>query len=77
MKQYGVYSKKAGVCETYFKVSTAKKRMKELISQGFDDVSGDITQIWSNGDWEPMGKIELKGSNKTFAANTRQKKPNY
>lgn len=77
MKQYSVFSKQANVCETYYKVSNAKKRMKELIKEGYTDVSGSITQIWSNGDFEPMGKIELKGNNKTFCANTKQKVPNY
>ena len=29
------------------------------------------------GDWEPCGEIVLKGSNKTFMANTRQTKAGY
>ena len=45
--------------------------MREHNAQGF------ITKVWSNGDWEPAGEITLKGSNKTFIANTRQQKKNY
>ena len=41
------------------------------------DVIGSITKVWSNGDWEPAGKIQLQGSNKTFMANTRQKSASY
>lgn len=41
------------------------------------NAKGSITKVWSNGDWEPLGPIELKGSNKTFVANTRQTKAGY
>ena len=36
-----------------------------------------ITKIWANGDCENLGEINLKCSNKTFVANTRQVKANY
>lgn len=36
-----------------------------------------IKKVWSSGEWEPMGEIVLRGSNKTFCANTRQKKAGY
>lgn len=39
--------------------------------------SSSITQIWSNGDFENLGEIKLEGSNRTFVANTRQKKAGY
>jgi hypothetical protein len=45
--------------------------MKENNAEGF------ITQIRSNGDWMNCGEIKLKGSNKTFVANTKQTKMNY
>lgn len=36
-----------------------------------------ITKTWANGDWENLGEINIKASNKTFVANTRQVKANY
>lgn len=36
-----------------------------------------ITKTWANGDWENLGEIKMKGSNKTFVANTRQKVASY
>ena len=41
--------------------------------------TGDKTKIYSNGDWVPCGPIVLKGSNKTFIANSPKsmKKSNY
>ena len=63
--------------ETMFTLSAAKKLMKEKIREGMTDVIGSITKVWSNGDWEPAGQIQLQGSNKTFMANTRQKSASY
>ena len=36
-----------------------------------------ITKVWANGDFENLGEINLKGSNKTFVANTKQKTASY
>lgn len=36
-----------------------------------------ITKTWANGDWENLGEINIKASNKTFVANTKQVKANY
>lgn len=77
MKQYNVYSKKAEFCDVYRSLKAAKDKIKELIKQGFDDVTRSITKVWNNGEWEPMGEITLKGSNKTYCANTRQKVKSY
>ena len=44
-------------CEEFYNLSAAKKAMKEHNAKGF------ITVVRSNGDWEPMGEIKLKGSN--------------
>lgn len=71
MKIYNVYNAETGYAEVFYSLSAAKKAMKE------HNASGSITKVWSDGTWEPMGKIELKKSNKTFCANTRQKVANY
>lgn len=52
-------------------LTAAKKAMKE------HNAKGTKTKVYSNGDWEPCGEIVLKGSNKTFMANTRQTKAGY
>jgi hypothetical protein len=39
--------------------------------------TGVIYKTWSNGDFECVGVITLKGTNKTFVANTKQKQENY
>ena len=71
MKQYDVINKETGYQERFYKLNDAKKAMKEHNARGY------ITKIWSNGDWEDCGEIKLKGSNKTFVANTNQKKEGY
>lgn len=76
MTIYSVYNKTTKDSETHYSLSGAKKRMKELIKQGYE-VSGSKTKIYSNGDWEPCGEITLTGSNKVFIANTRQTKAGY
>lgn len=51
---------------------------KALIKVNIDKYKGScITKIWANGDWENLGEINIKGSNKTFIANTKQKRPGY
>ena len=54
------------------------KPAKDLIKANMDKYKGScITKTWSNGDWENLGEINVKGSNKTFVTNTKQKNPNY
>lgn len=51
---------------------------KKLIRANRDKYKDScITKIWSNGDWENLGPISISSSNKTFVANTRQKKASY
>ena len=71
MKIYSVYNHETGYHETFHSLSAAKKAMKE------HNAKGSITKVWSNGDWENLGPIVLKGSNKHFVANTRQTKAGY
>ena len=71
MKIYTVVNRETDYQEDFFSLPEAKKAMRENNAKGF------ITKVWSNGDWEPAGEITLKGSNKTFIANTRQQKKNY
>ena len=59
---------------TFYSLDVAKK----FIKANLDKYKGScITKTWANGDWENLGEINLKGSNKTFVANTRQKAANY
>ena len=54
------------------------KEAKSLIKANLPYyASSQITKIFSNGDFENLGEITLKGSNKHFIANTRMTKPNY
>lgn len=54
------------------------KAAKDLIKENLSKYKGSsIIQTWSNGDWENLGEIKLRGSNKTFVANTKQKRVNY
>lgn len=75
-KQYTkiVEKKEVTNIRIFHSLSAAKKCIKEH----FDLYkSSQITQIWRNGDFENLGEINLKGSNKKFIANTRMTKANY
>lgn len=51
---------------------------KKLIKANINKYKGScITKIWATGDWENLGEINFKGSNKTFIANTKQRIANY
>ena len=71
MKIYTVENQESGYRDEFTSLTEAKKAMREHDARGF------ITKVWANGDWEPMGEIKLKGSNKTMCANCRQKKAGY
>lgn len=76
MTLYSVYDKTTKESEEFCSLSSAKKRMKQLLKEGHE-VTGSKTKVYSNGDWEPCGEITLTGSNKVFMANTRQTKAGY
>jgi hypothetical protein len=71
MKQYSVVNRETGYNNVFYNLKSAKKAMVENEAMGF------ITQIRSNGDWINHGEIKLRGTNKTFTANTKQKVSNY
>lgn len=71
MKVYTVINRAADYQEEFTSLTEAKKAMREHNAKGF------ITKIWRNGDWENLGEIQLKSSNKTFVANTRQTTKSY
>lgn len=51
---------------------------KKIIKENINKYKGSaIYKFWNNGDFENLGEINLNGSNKTFVANTKQKKENY
>lgn len=72
--EYDVECEKWSDTFTFYSLAPAKK----LIKANLNKYKGScITKIWANGDWENLGEINLKGSNKTFVANTKQVKANY
>lgn len=61
----------------YFEFHSLKPA-KDLIKANIEKYAGScIYQTWTNGDFENLGEIKLKGNNKHFIANTRQKVANY
>lgn len=71
MKIYTVINKSENYYEEFYKLPDAKKAMKEHNAKGY------ITKIYSNGEWENCGEIQLKGNNKTFIANSKQTVKGY
>jgi len=71
MKYYNVVNSEIGYQETFYNLPAAKQAMKNNNARGY------ITKVWANGNWEPAGEIKLKGTNKTFFTNTKQKIENY
>ena len=71
MKQY-IVKHTDGTTEEFFCLTSAKVAMRQ--DQGS---TGVIYKTWANGDFECLGSINLKGNNKTFAANTRQTTISY
>lgn len=71
MKVYTVINKKESYVEEFHSLAAAKKAMRE------NNATGYIMNVRANGDAEPCGEITLKGTNKTFLANTRQTKAGY
>ena len=71
MKIYNVFNRETGYNEELFNLTAAKKAMRE------NNAQETITKVYSNGKWINCGEIELKGSNKTFVANTKQTKKGY
>lgn len=72
--EYDVECERWGDTFTFHSLAPAKKLIKANINKY---IGSSITKIWANGDWENLGEIKLKGSNKTFVANTRQRKASY
>lgn len=60
------------ISETVYSVAVAKKIMK-----AHPGSTGDKVKVYANGDWVPCGPITIKGSNKSFIANSRMNKANY
>lgn len=71
-----VYDETKKESETFCSLTAAKKWMRERMKQGHE-VSGQKYKVYSNGDFVNCGAILLKGSNKSFVANTKQSKPGY
>lgn len=71
MKIFDVVNNETGYAQQFYMLKDAKAAMKEHNAKGY------ITKVWSNGDWECVGEITLKGNNKTFCANTKQTKASY
>ena len=76
MTQCFVYDLSTKESETFFTLTAAKKWMRERQKQGHV-VEGSKYKVYSNGDTVNCGKVNLKGSNKSFVANSKQSKPGY
>lgn len=76
MTIYLTFDKTTKEREEFYNVSGAKKWMRERIKIGHD-VTGSKIKVWANGNYEPIGKIELNGTNKVFLANAGMSKANY
>jgi hypothetical protein len=76
MRIYFTHDKKTGERGEFFSLSEAKKWIKDRINIGHE-ASGSIYKYFSNGNFEPLGKIDLKYNNKKFIANTKMRKANY
>jgi hypothetical protein len=71
MKIYPVFNSATGYAETFYNLIDAKKAMKE------NNAKGEIFKMYANGDTVHCGEIKIGNNNKTFIANTRQKKSGY
>lgn len=70
MTLYDVNCKSMNYHDTFYSVADARRKMKELIKAGYEDVVGFKTKVYANGDWVPCGLITLTGNNKTYIANS-------
>lgn len=71
MKIYTVINRDEDYYEEFYDLPSAKKAMKEHNAKGY------ITKVYANGDCVNCGEILLKGSNKTFVANSKQISKSY
>ena len=73
MTQYIVINNETGYYEEFYNLAAAKKAMKE------NNAKGSKWKIYSDGETVDCGEITLKGSNKTYIANSprNMKKANY
>ena len=71
-----VYDETTKESETFCTLTAAKKWMRERMKQRHE-VSGQKYKVYSNGDFVNCGNILLNGCNKSFVANTKQRKPGY
>lgn len=71
-----VYDETTKESETFCTLTAAKKWMRERIKKGHE-VSGQKYRVYSNGDFVNCGSILLNGCNKSFVANSKQRKPGY
>ena len=76
MTQCFVYDLSTKESKTFFTLTAAKKWMRERQKQGHV-IEGSKYKVYSNGDTVNCGKINLKGSNKSYIANSKQSKSGY
>lgn len=58
--------------EEVYSISIAKKIMKE-----HPGATGSKIKVYANGNWVNCGEITLKGSNKSFIANSPKNMKNF
>lgn len=71
MKIYVVVNRDENYSDEFYSLVDAKRAMKEHNAKGY------IYKFYSNGSMVQCGEIKLSNSNKTFAANSRQKGKGY
>ena len=71
-----VYDETTKESEVFYTLTAAKKWMRERIKLNHE-VSGLKYKIYADGDVVNCGSIKLKGNNKSFVANTKQRKEGY
>ena len=76
MTQCIVYGETTKESETFCSLTAAKKWMRERMKKDHK-VSGQKYRVYSDGEFVNCGSISLKGSNKSFVANTRQTQKGY
>ena len=71
-----VYDETTKESEVFYTLTAAKKWMRERMKKDHK-VSGLKYRITADGDVFNCGSIKLKGNNKSFVANTKQRKEGY
>ena len=76
MTQCIVYDETTKESQDFCSLTAAKQWMRERIKQGHE-VSGQKYKVYADGEFVNCGAIRLTGNNRSFIANSKQKKSGY